>query len=192
MRYRTAAERSSYARGRTKTGGLRRRKHEVSRTKDDPRYGRGTCGERAGPAVTKRCDDRHAVDAVSDCPAQTTAVYDSICHVSSCRWTSIRGRRRTLREAVALRRRPRRSLIGLLRAACFLRQLAICRSPRTRAENTPLGNGLVATLLWLPGLRIHRFCSARGTASAPGRAFLLFERSASSAVFNFPGGNTQT
>jgi len=109
-----AAECASYAGGRTKTGGLRSGKHEVARTKNDPRYGRGTCSEPAGPAVTKRCDNRHAVDAVSDCPAQATTLYDSICHVSSCRWTSIRGRRRTLRQAVALRRRPRRSLDGLI------------------------------------------------------------------------------
>ena len=77
-----AAECASYAGGRTKTGGLRRRKHEVSRTKDDPRYGRGTCSEPAGPAVTKRCDDRHAVDAVSDCPAQAPTLDNLICHIS--------------------------------------------------------------------------------------------------------------
>jgi hypothetical protein len=68
---------------------LRSGKHEVSRTKDDPRYGRGTCSEPAGPAMTTRCDDRHAVDAVSDCPAQATALYDATCHVSSGRWTSV-------------------------------------------------------------------------------------------------------
>src|SRR5688500_8753103 len=84
-----AAERARYSGGRTKTGGLRSGKLEVSRTKDDPRYGRGTCSEPAGPAMTTRCDDRHAVDAVSDCPAQATALYDATCHVSSGRWTSV-------------------------------------------------------------------------------------------------------
>ena len=82
-----AAECASYSGGRTKTRWQPGGKNEVARTTNDPRHGRRTRSEPAGPAVAKRCDDRCAGDAVADCPAQATPLDDSTRHFSSCRWT---------------------------------------------------------------------------------------------------------
>ena len=65
--------------------------------------------QRAGRSCSdKGIDDRHAVDAVSNCTAQATALYDSdsICHVSSCRWSQVERDFRPIASTIC-HRRPR-------------------------------------------------------------------------------------